>query len=392
MSFAKLTKIGLFLLVGLLVAQSAQAQTFTVVYAFQGSPDGAYPYARPLLQKGYVWCSTNQGGPADAGTEILLSPTGFEWAEFELGGAWGVYPSADMIWSSGSAYGTNSWGGTYGGGTIFKWNNKSFYVLYSFQNGLDGQAPDGTLVRDKAGNLYGTAGNGGVWSGGTLFKLDPSGNLTVLHSFPSNPSDGIAPSGNLVRDAKGNLYGTTRGGGAYNYGAVFKVDASGNETIIHSFTGGSDGGYPYAGVIRDSKGNLYGTTYQGGDLVNCPGGYGCGVVFKINTKGKETVLHAFTGYDGRAPESTLLLDKAGNLYGTTAYGGQSDIYYWGTVFKLDPAGNETLLHVFTGYDDGAYPVAGLTMDKSGNLWGTASQGGYKPQNTAGFGVIFKIAP
>lgn len=395
MSFAELTKIGLFLLVGLLVAQSAQAQTFTVVYAFQGQgDDGAYPYARPVVEKGLVWCTTHEDGENGAGTADLLNSNGVPIIYFEMGQSWGAYPSADLTWSAGKAYGTNSWGGAYGGGTIFRWDRSfpGFYVLYSFRNGFDGQAPDGTLVRDKTGNLYGTAGNGGVGSGGTVFKLDPSGNLTVLHSFPSNPSDGIAPSGNLVRDAKGNLYGTTRGGGAYNYGTVFKVDAFGNETIIHNFTGGSDGGYPYAGVIRDSKGNLYGTTYQGGDLVNCPGGYGCGVVFKIGKKGKETVLHAFTGYDGRAPEGTLLLDKAGNLYGTTAYGGQTDIYYYGTVFKLDPTGNETVLYAFTGYGDGAYPLAGLTMDKSGNLWGTASQGGYRPQNSAGFGVVFKITP
>ena len=391
MSFAKLTKISLLSLLWFLVAQAAQAQTFSVYYAFQGGGWGAYPYARPLVQKGYVWCTTNQGGQNDLGTAQLLSGGNPKVVDF-MGGAWGAFPTADLIWSGGKAYGVNIWGGDYGSGTIFQWGLgglAGLKTLYAFQNGLDGQQPNGTLVRDKAGNLYGTTSDGGAGSVGTLFKLDPSGNLTVLYTFGA---DAARPRGNLVRDAKGNFYGTTQIGGAYNYGTVFKVDASGKETIIHSFSGGSDGGYPYGGVIRDAKGNLYGTTYQGGDLVNCPGGIGCGVVFKIDKKGKETVLYTFTGYDGRAPIGTLLLDKAGNLYGTTSYGGQTDIYYYGTVFKLDPAGKETLLHVFTGGSDGSYPLAGLTMDKSGNLWGTASQGGYEPAGSSGFGVIFEIVP
>ena len=392
MSFAKLTKLTLLLLVGTLVAQAAQAQTFSVYYAFQGGLDGAYPYARPLIEKGNVWCTTNQGGQNDSGTAQVLVG-GKPWLVTHMSGQTGIFPTADLTWSGGKAYGVNFWSGNYGSGTIFRWyiqkNKAQFNVLYAFQNGLDGQQPNGTLVRDTAGNLYGTTSDGGAGSAGTLFKLDPSGNLTVLYTFGA---DAARPRGNLVRDAKGNFYGTTQIGGAYGYGTVFKFDASGNETIIHSFTGGSDGGYPYGGVIRDAKGNLYGTTYQGGDLVNCPGGIGCGVVFKIDKKGKETVLYTFTGYDGRAPVGTLLLDKAGNLYGTTSYGGESDIYYWGTVFKLDPAGKETLLHVFTGYSDGAYPMAGLTMDKSGNLWGTASLGGYESDGSNGYGVIFEITP
>jgi len=389
MSFAKLTKICLFLLLGLLVADAAQSQTFTVYYAFQGQQWGEYPYARPMVYKGYVFCTTNQGGLSDVGTALLLSG-GKPKLLIYMGGARGAFPTADLISAGDRIYGVNIWGGEYGSGTIFQ-IGLSFETLYAFQNGLDGQQPNGTLVRDTAGNLYGTASDGGAASGGTLFKLDPSGNLTVLYTFGSS-GDGSRPRGNLVRDTKGNFYGTTQIGGAYGYGTVFKVDASGKETIIHSFTGGADGGYPYGGVIRDSKGNLYGTTYQGGDLVNCPGGIGCGVVFKIDNKGKETVLYTFTGYDGRAPVGTLLRQTDGTLYGTTWYGGQSNIYYYGTVFKLDPAGNETLLHVFTGGSDGAYPLAGLTMDQSGNLWGTASQGGYQPQGSSGFGVIFEITP
>ena len=156
------------------------------------------------------------------------------------------------------------------------------------------------------------------------------------------------PYGGLIRDSKGNLYGTTNGGGASGAGVVFKVDTSGNETVLYSFTGGADGGYPLAGVIRDSAGNLYGTTNGGGAS-------GAGVVFKVDTSGNETVLYSFTGgADGGFPLWVVLArDSAGNLYGTTAGGGASGA---GVVFKVDTSGNETVLYSFTGGADGGNPV------------------------------------
>ncbi|MGB7438829.1 MAG: choice-of-anchor tandem repeat GloVer-containing protein [Candidatus Acidiferrum sp.] len=188
---------------------------------------------------------------------------------------------------------------------------------------------------------------------------------------------GASPNGALIRDSGGDLYGTTNGGGTSGAGVVFKLDTSGNETVLYSFTGGSDGGYPLSGVISDSGGNLYGTT-QGG------GASAAGVVFKLDTSGHETVLYSFTGgVDGGYPLwVTLARDSAGNVYGTTAGGGASG---YGVVFKLDPLGNETVLHGFTGGDDGASPYAGVVLGPDGNLYGTTPFGG---QTNAG--VVFEI--
>jgi uncharacterized repeat protein (TIGR03803 family) len=208
---------------------------------------------------------------------------------------------------------------------------QTYSVLYSFKGGTDGANPFGGLLRDSGGNLYGTTiygGTGGCNDGfgdlgcGTVFKLDTSGNETVLHSFTGTP-DGEYPYAGLVRDSSGNLYGTTESGGVGSCtgfgagcGTAFKLDTSGNETVLHSFTGTPDGEYPAAGLVRDSSGNLYGTTIQGGSN---PGPYTSGTVFKIDAGGNETVLHSFTGHpsDGASPFAELMLDSVGNLYGTT---------------------------------------------------------------------------
>jgi uncharacterized repeat protein (TIGR03803 family) len=189
------------------------------------------------------------------------------------------------------------------------------------------------LVRDKAGNLYGTTLQGsplnciGTGGCGVVFKLDTTGTETVLHTFVG--PDGTYPIGDLVRDKAGNLYGTTYAGGTYGEGTVFKLDTTGTETVLYSFTGLADGAVPRAGLVRDKAGNLYGTTVEGGNL-SCS----CGVVFKLDPAGGETLLHTFTGgADGGILYGGLVRDKAGNLYGTTANGGASGA---GTVFKLTP--------------------------------------------------------
>ena len=204
--------------------------------------------------------------------------------------------------------------------------------------------------------------------------------FTDLYNFAGAPSDGAYPYAGLARDGKGNLYGTTYYGGSSNFGAVFKVDTKGTESVLYSFTNGTDGGYPYAGLIQDKAGNLYGTAYHGGVS-------SYGVVFKVDTKGAESVAYNFTGgtTDGCYPYGGLLQDKAGNLYGTTKNCGTSD---QGTVFKLSKAGKETVLHSFAGgSSDGAYPLyTSLLMDKTGNLYGITSGGG-----TAGYGVVYKLS-
>jgi uncharacterized repeat protein (TIGR03803 family) len=188
------------------------------------------------------------------------------------------------------------------------------------------------MVFDTQGNLYGTTNGGGDSNGcgyggcGTVFEVKPNGTETVLHSFTHSP-DGAFPKASVVFDAQGNLYGTTALGGAYNQGTVFEVTPSGSETVLYSFTGKADGGTPESGLVFDAHGNLYGTTWGGGDFSD-------GTVFKLSPAGVETVLHSFTdGLDGGAPVVGMIFDAQGNLYGTTSQGGA---YNQGTVFKLTP--------------------------------------------------------
>jgi uncharacterized repeat protein (TIGR03803 family) len=265
---------------------------------------------------------------------------------------------------------------------------QTFTVLYSFQGGTDGEGPYGGVVRDAAGNLYGTTSYGGAFSNGTVFKLDTTGQETVLYTFTGGRggTDGFFPAGALIRDAAGNLYGTTQLGGNYSFGTVFKVDSTGIETVLYRFRGGSGGDQPDGGVIMDKAGNLYGTTQGGGTSYD-------GTVFKLNPSGYKTVLYSFgSGADGTQPDAGVIADTAGNLYGTTAYGGTSNL---GTVFKLDKTGKETVLYSFTGGADGALPVTGLVRDAAGNLYGTAYFGGDSGSfcsGVGGCGVVFKIAP
>lgn len=292
----------------------------------------------------------------------------------------------------------------------------SYTVLYNFTGGADGGVPQGGLIRDAAGNLFGTTYGGGNTGNscpfgsagcGVVFSLDPSGKETVLYTF-SGGADGSEPySGSLIRDAAGNLYGTTSGGGntgsscpngAYGCGVVFKLTAQGRRyKVLYTFTGGADGSSPQSGLIRDKAGNLYGTTTLGGNTTSsCVfGTSGCGVVFRVDPSGKETVLYAFTGgKDGSNSYGTLIRDAAGNLYGTTSGGGNTSSSCpngaggCGVVFKLSPSGKETVLHAFTGGKGGAFPIAGLARDATGTLYGTAPYGG----NCALCGVVFKLKP
>jgi len=197
----------------------------------------------------------------------------------------------------------------------------------------------------------------------------------VLYRF-NGASDGANPWGGLIRDRAGNLYGTTSCGPCMSaYGTIFKVDAKGHESTLYNFTGGTDGGEPDSTLIQDSTGNLYGTTYRGG-------AYGLGTVFKVDTAGNLTVLFSFSGYStGYFPFGGLIRDAEGNLFGTTQAGGS----FYGTVFKLDASGNETVLHSFSGTDDGGLP-AGLVANDAGNLYGATSTGGPKG------GTLFEVDP
>jgi uncharacterized repeat protein (TIGR03803 family) len=214
-------------------------------------------------------------------------------------------------------------------------------------------------------NFYGTAINGGTSNFGCVFKLDSTGAETILYNFNGPPGPSAVMSG-LVLDTMGDLYGTSAFGGSYNYGTIYKLDTTGAVTVLYSFTGGADGATPEAGLVQDAGGNFYGTTSAGG-------AYNSGTVFELDTSGKETVLYTFTGgADGKSPFAGLILDPAGNLYGTTVNGGTLN---WGTVFMVAPSGRKIVLHSFAGGTDGIYPYASVIRDSAGNLYGTTQQGG-----------------
>ena len=272
---------------------------------------------------------------------------------------------------------------------------RKFEVMYSFMGGADGSTPSGFLL--LAGNyVIGTTAAGGTYNSGTVFRLSQSAPYkeTVLYTFGSNPTgDGISPSGTLVQDKAENVYGTTDEGGdpsCGSCGTVWKLDPSGKETILHNFTGAPDGENPNGGLVRDNGGNLYGTTVTGGDSKCLEGGSsGCGTVFKIDTKGKYSVLHRFHGQvtdDGAIPGYGALVLSGGWLYGTTTLGGRHQA---GTIFKVNAKnGAADVVYSFDPFGkkggDGSIPLGGLLLDGS-VFYGTTSQGG-----SSGWGTVFKL--
>lgn len=291
-------------------------------------------------------------------------------------GADGGDPKAGLLRKGTNFFGTTWSGGAYGNGTVFKIKpNGAEAVLYSFAGGADGGNPACALLVDNAGNLYGTTYYGGAYGFGTVFKLAPDGTETVLHSFADSPNDGAHPAIGLTRDRKGNFYGTTIYGGL-GAGTIFKLARDGTETVLHSFAGGGDGANPSSLLTRDDAGNLYGTTLYGG-------GANAGVVFEVSPGGGETVLYSFMhGSDGGRPNSGLVMDEAGNLYGAAANGGIADN---GLIYKLAPDGAQSVLYSFTGGSDGAHPATDLFKGASGDFYGTTGGGG-----AYGSGTIFEL--
>jgi uncharacterized repeat protein (TIGR03803 family) len=364
------------------IAIPAQAQTETVFYSFQGSPsggpDGAYPQSGPLLVGTTLYGTASQGGSAGCGIVWAVSTTtGKETILYTFQGepydAW--RPMGGLTYYKGSFYGTTVDGPTQpsdGAGTVFKItkSGKKYVekILLAFDT-TDGAAPGAvTPVFDKGGNLYGTTTGGGSPGNGTVFKLAPDGVETVLHNFNCS-NDGCVPWAGVTLDKKGNLYGTTQLGGTYGYGTLYEITVAGSYSILYNFMGGNDGLYPWNPPVLDKKGNLYGTTENGG-----AGGYG--TVYEFNAKtGQKTILHNFYGgtSDGASPlDGELVFDKEGNIYGTTMGGGTVG---GGTVYKLAPDGNFTVLHSFTNLPDGDDPMGNVVFDKQGNLYTTTEEGG-----------------
>jgi uncharacterized repeat protein (TIGR03803 family) len=415
--FADISRMALLIiLLSLTMASSAWAAEYKVLYKFKGSgsQDGSHPYAGLIFDAtGNLYGTTTDGGLRvciygnTCGTVFKLAPNpDGSWTErvlYLFHGADGAWPFAGVVLdAAGSLYGTTRQGGfCYNGagcGTVFKltpnsdgsWSES---VLYNFQGAPDAEIPDAGLVFDSAGNLYGTTEGGGTYGYGTVFKLAPnpdgSWSESVLYSFQGPAGDGFWPWAGLVFDASGNLYGTTERTDAYHSGGVFKLapnpDGSWTKSELYSFEEGTGECWPYGNVILDAAGNLYGTT--AGDFYEPS--YSSGTVFKLTPKPdgswKRTKLHVFRGADGAAPYAGLIFDGAGNLYGTTSAGGAHDS---GTVFKLilKPDGHWrlTTFHVFK---NNHHPLAGLVMDAVGNLYGTTSEGGEHNK-----GLVFRITP
>ncbi len=375
----------LFAILLLTTAQRVHAQTESILFNFTCRSGVCAPQSNLAIDGQGNLYGTTQGF---YGAVYELSSSG-EFStlhSFSCCGSDGSEPEAGVILDSqGNLYGTTVEGGAYGEGTVFEVSpTGTETILYNFTCGSDGCFPEGQLVIDSDGNLYGTASAAGLGAG-TVFKLVPStGVLTTLYSFAGG-ADGGLPFSGLVFDVEGNLYGTTAYGGAYSRGVVYKLTPSGTETVLHSFDpNGKDGLSPQAGVVLDSKGDLYGTTLLGGKS-------GVGTVYKVTPSGKETILHSFKGgADGIFPESTLTFDKNGNLYGTTFYGGTFDS---GTVFELSKT-HETVLHSFAPNGiDGQFPEGGVLVDANGDIYGTTSAGGEGGVGCSlGCGTIFKIVP
>ena len=381
-----------------------------VLYALKNYKTGAGPCGGVTFDAaGDLYGTTRGGGAAgeDGAVFQLIAGANGKWTEKVLHRLKGQYPQAGVIFdAAGNLYSTTTYGGAYGGGSVFRLAPRAngtwvYTVIHSF-NGKDGYVPSSNLIFDATGNLYGTTGAGGADDQGTVFQLTPGANgkwtEKVLHSFRNDGRDGEGPVG-IVLDAAGDLYGSTFTGGRnscenYKCGIVFQLSRGANgrwtEKVLHDFTG-NDGAQPAAGLIFDNAGNLYGTTEAGGDLSQCPNS-GCGTVFRLTPGAEgvrtEKVLYSFqsNGKDGEQPNASLIFDKGGSLYGTTFMGGT---FGGGTVFSLTPDANgdwtERIVHSFK-YDDGRVPQGGLTVDTSGNLYGTAGGG------DRGGGVVFEITP
>lgn len=386
-------------------AQSAQAQTFTVIHNFTAGRDGSDPMAGLTTDGENFYGTTSSGGKYGYGTVFKLVQKGSAWIFTPLysfaGGYDGANPYARVtLGPDGNLYGTTFYGGggsCHSCGTVFQlrppptppsalapWNET---VLHRF-TGRDGENPGGDLIFDQSGSIYGTTANGGDGRYGTVYKLTPSDGVwteTVLHSFQG--PDGAYPYSGVVFDESGSLYGVTYSGDPYTYGTVYELSPSGSswtQQTLYGFSDTNEGGNPYGGLVIDPLGNLYGTTSGfgvGGD----------GTAFELTpARGgwTFTTLYAFPGlglYGG--PLDKLVMDAAGNLYGTTQGGGP---YGAGRVFKLtlSPGGwTYTSLHDFTGGSDGGDQFGGLVFGANGNIYGATLYGG-----TYGYGVVWEITP
>jgi uncharacterized repeat protein (TIGR03803 family) len=403
---SKRSSLGAALLLVAMLAAPSSATTYKKLYNFTGGTDGGDP-ATPLTfdGAGNAYGTTAAGGDFNFGTVFMLTPSGQETVLYSFtGGGDGLDPHGGVVLDSvGNLYGTTAAGGFSGVcagdgcGVIFElspsgggWTETT---LYSFKGLKDGFGPGGSLVFDTAGNLFGTTPDGGGRSDGVVFELSPTNfgwHYKVIHTFTGGKDGAVGSLGPLVFDSAGNLYGVTELGGTDGAGSVYELSptpAGWKTTVLYDFKGTPDAANPYGGLILDKPGNLYGTTYFGGAA-------GLGTVFQLipgpNGTWQENVLYSFQGgTDGSFPTTTLVFNPAGSLYGTTSTGGRPSCDC-GTVFRLTltrGSWEERIIHFFGKGRDGSSPNYGLTLDQAGNLYGTTPVGG-----SGGQGIVFQITP
>src|SRR5579859_289842 len=377
--------------------------TERIPHSFSGGSDGSDPDSGLTLDSvGNLYGSTFFGGSASEGTIYKLSRTSGGIKEtilynFQGGSADGANPSGSLLIAPGGIiFGTTSSGGQ-GYGVVFELipsgTSYTEKILHVFPMGED--PVNAGVIMDKAGNLYGETAGGGAFGDGTIYVMKHTSTgykYALLYSFAGG-NDGNYPSGGLIFDSAGNLYGTTASGGANFAGDVFELTHNSNgswsESVLYTFTGYSDGVNPESALAMDSSGNLFGTTVYGGDT-SCGGGFGSGEVFELTNSGgvwTKTTVHAFTDTpDGHAPMAGVTFDAAGNMFGTTSNGGNSGS---GVLYEISPTTggwSESVVHSFSNGADGGYPSTPVTFGPKGNLFGTAQFGG-----TTGDGVAYGFA-
>jgi len=402
-----------------LVSYAFAGSSERVVHSFAGSPDGSDPAtALTFDSQGNIYGTTATGGSDGCGTVFQLVPAG--------GGSWqenvlfsfncfeqGKNPYGGVtLDAQGNLYGTTVAGGSGGFctgdgcGVVYKlaksggtWNET---VLYNFGDSPDGWGAGGAVAFDSAGNLYGTTPDGGANEAGTVYQLAQNNGQwteTIIHDFTGGDDGGVGGLGRLLVDSFGNIYGVAEIGGMYGAGTLFRMQrgagGSWQFATLYAFQGQPDAGFPYGGLIADTHGNLYGTTYYGG-------ANGAGTVYKVGPRAnarpgpnavawRESVLYSFQeSTDGGFPLSTLVFDPSGNLLGTTSMGGDPGCDC-GVAFMLTPNNHggwdQSVLHTFGSNHDAAYPNYGLTSDGAGNYFGTGVYGG-----SANMGAAFELTP
>jgi uncharacterized repeat protein (TIGR03803 family) len=398
--------VGIFAVVFAL-ALTSWASTEKVLWNFGGGNDGSGPWSNYFISdtKGNLYAATASGGTYSAGTVFMLSPAGKETILYEFKGQAngdGAAPHGRLAFDAkGNIYGSTQSGGTNGTGTVYEltpkrgggWTEK---VIYTFSaSGADGNSPSAGMTIAPDGTMYSTTPNGGAFSGGVIFSLKKTSQgwkQTVIHSI-NFPAEGGFPYEGLMRDTAGNLYGVAPAGGANQNGVVYRLSHTKQgwvDTVLYSFTNqnGDGSGLYWIDLISDTSGNIYGATSFGGTN-------GTGTVWElVYSKSKKTysesVLYDFGASgsgDGNNPYGGLAMDSKGNLYGTALTGGSSNL---GAFYKLTKQGKtwkETVLHSFTGGNDGNQPTGNPYIDAKGNLYGLTQTGG-----TSNLGIVYRITP